>query len=150
MEWWCGKVFGRSPPRLVANRFSTSFLLIASRRKRKFLRKSGRAKTSRILILSGCARTEALLTFWSIVSHQGLNGKIVGASKVARDITDRITAEAKIRELNRDLEQKVNERTEELARTLLHTESSVRPITPTISTTAEGVVTTFNATAERW
>jgi len=41
-------------------------------------------------------------------------GKVIGASKVAREITERKAAEKKIRQLNVDLEQRVVERTAQL------------------------------------
>jgi len=43
-----------------------------------------------------------------------VTGEIIGVSKVAHDITDRKTAEEKIRQLNVELEQRVAERTAEL------------------------------------
>jgi len=42
------------------------------------------------------------------------HGQIVGASKIARNITDRVLAEAQLRQLNDELEARVAERTEEL------------------------------------
>jgi PAS domain S-box-containing protein len=46
--------------------------------------------------------------------HDGA-GRIVGVSKIARDITDQKRAEAALRDLNENLEQRVAERTHELA-----------------------------------
>jgi PAS domain S-box-containing protein len=43
------------------------------------------------------------------------SGRIVGVSKIARDITDQKRAEAALRDLNENLEQRVAERTRELA-----------------------------------
>src|SRR3954453_18609364 len=43
------------------------------------------------------------------------SGRIVGVSKIARDITDQKRAEAALRDLNENLEQRVTERTRELA-----------------------------------
>lgn len=46
------------------------------------------------------------------------SGRIIGASKIARDITDNKRAEAALRELNETLEQRVIERTRELAQSV--------------------------------
>ena len=50
----------------------------------------------------------------TVSAIRGLDGRIIGASKVARDITEQRQAEALIRELNLGLEQRVAERTAEL------------------------------------
>ncbi|MGO8916012.1 MAG: PAS domain S-box protein [Stellaceae bacterium] len=42
-------------------------------------------------------------------------GRVIGASKIARDITEKKRAEAMLRDLNQNLEQRVAERTHELA-----------------------------------
>lgn len=44
-------------------------------------------------------------------------GRIIGASKVARDITERLKTEQKLQQLNDELEDRVQRRTEQLART---------------------------------
>ncbi|MSP12065.1 MAG: PAS domain S-box protein [Chloroflexi bacterium] len=44
------------------------------------------------------------------------HGQVVGSSVILRDVTARRQAEQEVRELNRDLESKVSERTQELAR----------------------------------
>jgi PAS domain S-box-containing protein len=45
---------------------------------------------------------------------RGDSGHVVGASKIARDITERKQAEAELRRLNETLEQRISERTAEL------------------------------------
>ena len=57
------------------------------------------------------SRLEISLTVSPILDEAG---RIIGASKIARDITERKLAEARIRELNASLERKVAERTAEL------------------------------------
>jgi PAS domain S-box-containing protein len=50
----------------------------------------------------------------SVSPIRSVSGRIVGASKIARDITERKEAEAELRRLNEMLEQRVAERTAEL------------------------------------
>src|SRR2546421_7634873 len=50
----------------------------------------------------------------SVSPIRSVSGRIVGASKIARDITERQEAEAELRRLNETLEQRVAERTAEL------------------------------------
>ena len=67
------------------------------------------------------------------------------------DITERKQREDEIRQLNHDLEQRVRERTEDLANTLSMQQAILSSANyAIISVTPEGVVTTFNSAAERW
>lgn len=77
-------------------------------------------------------------------------GKIIGASKIARDISDRKQAEAALRQLNQELEAKVIERTQELWKV----NTMQRAILDSadysfISTDPDGIIQTFNAAAEK-
>ena len=65
---------------------------------------SGAASASTTTRPSGAARTAACSTFRSPFRQSGMpTGRIVGASKIARDITDRKQAEARQRLLTREL-----------------------------------------------
>jgi PAS domain S-box-containing protein len=78
-------------------------------------------------------------------------GNIIGASKVARDITGQKRVEDEIRQLNQELERRVRDRTAEFANALTIQRAILGSANyAIISTTPEGVVTTFNSTAERW
>jgi PAS domain S-box-containing protein len=53
-------------------------------------------------------------------------GRIIGASKIARDITEKKRAEAALRDLNENLERRVAERTRELAEAIERERSQVK------------------------
>ncbi|MFG0928122.1 PAS domain S-box protein [Pseudomonas sp. CJQ_8] len=78
-------------------------------------------------------------------------GRVVGASKTVRDITQQKRAEARILELNVGLEHQVAERTTELRElnalltNVLHSASQVS----IIATDLEGIITVFNKGAEQ-
>ncbi|WP_374439192.1 PAS domain-containing hybrid sensor histidine kinase/response regulator [Pseudomonas panipatensis] len=81
----------------------------------------------------------------------GAHGRVVGASKTVRDISQQKAAEARIRELNSNLEQQVAERTAELRQlnmlfgSVLQSASEVS----IIATDPDGRITVFNRGAER-
>ncbi|NQD38451.1 PAS domain S-box protein [Permianibacter sp. IMCC34836] len=79
------------------------------------------------------------------------NGKVIGASKIIRDITSEKAAAIRVRELNEQLEQQVRERTKELGRTnsLLNGVLNSATEVSIIATGIDGVITVFNAGAER-
>lgn len=78
-------------------------------------------------------------------------GRVVGASKSVRDISQQKENERQIRELNQNLEQQVRERTAELAgvNTLLSTVMSATYEFTIIATDLTGTIRLFNKGAER-
>lgn len=78
------------------------------------------------------------------------NGNVIGAAKTVRDNTEQYAAEAKIYELNQNLEQQVLARTNEL----LSVQSLQRAILSDaahaiIATDSDGMITVFNPAAEK-
>ncbi|WP_248803352.1 PAS domain S-box protein [Pseudomonas sp. MWU13-2100] len=78
------------------------------------------------------------------------NGRVIGASKILRDITSQKAAEARILELNSSLEEQVAARTSELRRINLLFSSVLRSASEVsiIATNLEGVISVFNEGAE--
>lgn len=77
-------------------------------------------------------------------------GKVVGASKIVRDISQQKAAEAQVRELNNNLEKQVQQRTKELSKINTLTQSVLNSASEfcIIATDTEGVITVFNRGAE--
>jgi PAS domain S-box-containing protein len=77
------------------------------------------------------------------------HGRIVGAAKTLRDITERKEAERRILELNASLEQQVQRRTAELRAFLaLHEAILTNAGYAIIATDPKGIITLFNPAAE--
>ncbi|WP_234826831.1 PAS domain S-box protein [Rhodopseudomonas palustris] len=78
------------------------------------------------------------------------NGKLLGVATAARNITDLVAAEKKIRSLNASLELQVAERTAQLKKTMtLQTAILERAAYAVIVTNTDGKISLFNPAAER-
>uniref|UniRef100_E6VIU0 histidine kinase n=1 Tax=Rhodopseudomonas palustris (strain DX-1) TaxID=652103 RepID=E6VIU0_RHOPX len=78
------------------------------------------------------------------------DGSLIGIATAARDITDLVAAEHKIRNLNAWLERQVAERTAQLEKTLtLQSAILERAAYAVIATDVTGTITLFNPAAER-
>ncbi|MGV8889291.1 MAG: PAS domain S-box protein [Pseudomonas sp.] len=86
----------------------------------------------------------------SISPIYGVGGRVVGASKTLRDISAKKVAEARILELNSNLEEQVAQRTSELRHLNLLLGSVLRSATEVsiIATDLDGVIRVFNKGAE--
>jgi len=71
-----------------------------------------------------------------------LNGKVIGASKISRDITERKKAEKEIHKLNEELELKVKERTAQLERNIQQLIESEEKFQKAFQSSAAGITIT--------
>jgi PAS domain S-box-containing protein len=84
-------------------------------------------------------------------------GKVAGAAKIARDITERKMAMKALKELNEELEQRVEDRTQQLSKAEARARSQAQLLEAVFHSMAEGVavadaagrLTYFNPAAER-
>lgn len=81
---------------------------------------------------------------------RGAGGRIVGAAKTVRDITERVVAERRIRDLNATLERQVEARTAQVqAISILQQAILAHSAYAIIATDKSGIITLFNPAAEK-
>ncbi|MGX7743547.1 PAS domain S-box protein [Rhodopseudomonas parapalustris] len=86
----------------------------------------------------------------SVSPIRGKDGSLIGIATAARDITDLVAAENKIRSLNASLERQVAERTAQLKKTMtLQTAILERAAYAVVATDPDGKISLFNPAAER-
>jgi PAS domain S-box-containing protein len=109
------KIFGYSADEMIGHSITRLIPLDRQEEEQQIIERITRGETMEHFDTLRVAKDGRLIDVSVTVSPiKDKTGKIVGASKVARDITERKRAEQEIRDLNTRLEQRVAERTAEL------------------------------------